>query len=145
MSYHVVVEIKCNKQTNRFIGGLINARLGKVCDLAVYSHNHTIRLPNCIKIDDERKIEPRKLKPITGSQFKDFLITSSTDGMPDYTDYISFDNLCPISDAKQFNSTANPESVNELLKQHNITGKIKGKNQIVISKKPYNCPACNNE
>ena len=45
MSYHVVVEVKCNLSTNLFIAQLINARIGKVCDLGVYKQNHTIRLP----------------------------------------------------------------------------------------------------
>lgn len=83
---------------------MINARLGKICDLAVYSHNHTIRLPDCIKIgtDDNGNynLEPRKFKPITGSKFTDFLITDLIDGLTDYTDYITFDTSCPISDAK---------------------------------------------
>jgi hypothetical protein len=80
MSYHVVVEIKCNKQVTRFIATLINARLGNICDLGVYSHNHTIRLPGCIKIDaSDNKIQYRKFKPITVSQFTDFLITGDSD------------------------------------------------------------------
>ncbi len=49
-----------------------------------------MRLPECVKIETDGTIENRKLKPITGSTVQDFFITSSTDGMPDYTDYISF-------------------------------------------------------
>ena len=52
MSYHVVVDVKCNFDTNRFIAKLINARVGNVCDCKVYAQNKSLRLPNCVKIDD---------------------------------------------------------------------------------------------
>ena len=62
MSYHVVVEILTNKQVNRQIAILLNNKIGKypnnegkmigVVDLKVYSANHTMRLPNCVKIED---------------------------------------------------------------------------------------------
>jgi len=71
MSYHIAVEIYTNKAVNKHIANLLNARIGKYPDLSgkmkwvvdcdVYSNNHTIRLPNCIKIKDG-VIENRKLK-----------------------------------------------------------------------------------
>lgn len=71
MSYHVVVEILTNKEVNKHIAKLLNAKLGRhpdskgklknVVDEAVYSKNHCMRLPNCIKIK-ERQVENRKLK-----------------------------------------------------------------------------------
>lgn len=71
MSYHIVVEILTSKEVNKHIAKLLNAKIGKhpdstgklkwVVDTAVYSQNHTMRLPNCVKIS-ERQIENRKLK-----------------------------------------------------------------------------------
>jgi len=51
MSYHIIVEVKMNFEVNKYIAELINARLGNICDLAVYKPNASFRLPNCIKFD----------------------------------------------------------------------------------------------
>jgi len=70
---------------------LINARLGVVCDLKVYKNNASIRLPNCVKIDaNTKKIENRRIKPITGTPLVNFLISDNIDALPDYSDFISF-------------------------------------------------------
>ena len=47
-----------------------------------------------------------------------------------------------MTDARLFQSEANPNAVAQLLKSHNIVGKIVNKRQIVVKVKPYNCPAC---
>jgi hypothetical protein len=79
---------------------LINARLGAVCDLKVYKNNASIRLPNCVKINaDTKTIEDRKIKPITGTPLVNFLISDNVDALPDYSDFISFQKMCPITDA----------------------------------------------
>jgi hypothetical protein len=82
------------------------------------------------------------LKICNGSTLEHFLITDSTDGMPDYTDVISFSSRCPITDADQFKVKANLQSVNKLLTDNNIKGKIVNNTQIVVSNKPYKCPGC---
>jgi len=71
MSYHVVVEILTSKEVNKHIAKLLNIKIGKhadsngkltnVIDDKVYSRNHGMRLPNCVKIKD-RSVENRKLK-----------------------------------------------------------------------------------
>jgi len=88
MSYHVVVEIYTNKKVNHHIANLLNFKIGKfpnnkginvgVVDMKVYSPNHTMRLPNCVKIDDRTKqIENRKLRITQPSEFRDFFITDT--------------------------------------------------------------------
>lgn len=102
MSYHIVVDIKMNKAVNKYIATLINARLGNICDLMVYKNNASFRLPNCVKIDQDKKtIENRKIKPINGTRLVDFLVSDNVDALPDYSDFISFSKICPITDAGQ--------------------------------------------
>lgn len=88
MSYHVVVEILTNKKVNHEIAKLLNYRIGKfknysgqlvgVVDLGVYDQNRNIRLPNCVKINENiKQVENRKLKIIQPSEFRDFFITDT--------------------------------------------------------------------
>jgi len=70
------------------------------------------------------------------------LVSDTRGNFPKFVDYISFSQKLPVSDARHFQSTANQESVIQMLKEHNIKGKIENKRQIVIKVKPYNCPAC---
>jgi len=102
MSYHIVVDVKMNKAVNKYIATLINARLGDICDLKVYKNNASFRLPNCVKADfDKKTIENRKIKPINGTQIVNFLVSDNVEPLPDYSDFISFSDICPISDASQ--------------------------------------------
>lgn len=143
MSYHIVVDIKMNKDVNKYIATLINARLGDVCDLDVYKNNASIRLPNCVKNNYQTKtIENRKIKPINGTQVVNFLISDNIDALPDYSDFISFSQICPITDANQFSFNVKSSSVISLLKTFNIDAKMTRGNQIDIINKPYECPAC---
>lgn len=57
MSYHVVVDIVCNRDVNLYIAKLVNSIFNikllhkyDIVDLGVYTNNHSIRLPGCIKI-----------------------------------------------------------------------------------------------
>lgn len=102
MSYHVVLDIKMNRSVNKHIAQLINAKLGNICDLAVYKPNASFRLPLCVKIDKDNQIENRKIKPMGGSTLYDFLVSDCVDELADYCDFISYSNKCPISDAQQF-------------------------------------------
>lgn len=65
--------------------------------------------------------------------------------MPDYTDYISFSGKCPISDANQFSLKVNKDTLKTVLATFGIIGEVVKDTQILVKKKPYNCPACNNE
>lgn len=69
-----------------------------------------MRLPNCVKIVDGH-VENRKLKILQGSTLNDFVISDTRGITIKYLDLISISEKCPISDAKQFNSIANEESV----------------------------------
>ena len=126
MSYHIIVDILTNREVNKHIAKLLNAKIGSypildlnksgtqkhsgVVDCGVYSKNHTMRLPNCVKIVDG-VVENRKLKILQGSTLTDFVISDTRGITIKYLDLISISEKCPISDAKQFNSTANEESV----------------------------------
>lgn len=74
MSYHIVVDVYTNKAVNKFIATILDSKVGKfktevydsktdtskyvmkgIFDLGVYSNNHTLRLPNCIKFENVGK------------------------------------------------------------------------------------------
>jgi hypothetical protein len=125
MSYHIVVDVKMNKDVNKYIAQLINKRMGDICDLLVYKPNASFRLPNCVKIDQEtKKIENRRIRPINGTQLVDFLVSDNVDALPDYSDFISFSKICPITDANQFAFNIKSSAVISLLKSHNIEATI---------------------
>jgi len=68
MSYHIVVDIKMNKDVNKYIAELINRKIGNICDTKVYKTNASFRLPNCVKINEDTKtIENRRIKPLNGA------------------------------------------------------------------------------
>ena len=73
--------------------------MGNICDLAVYKPNASFRLPLCVKIDKDNKIENRQIKPLSGSTIQEFFVSDEVTQLPDYCDFISYSNKCPISDA----------------------------------------------
>jgi hypothetical protein len=109
MSYHVIIDILTNPEVNKMIARLLDTKFGKfidkagkmkgIVDIAVYSRNHTMRLPGCIKISDEGSIDDRRFKISRESTIKDFFITYTRDITVKYIDNISFSSTCPISDA----------------------------------------------
>lgn len=73
---------------------------------------------------------------------KDFLVSDNVDALPDYSDFISFNKICPITDASQSQFNVKSSLVIALLKTFNIDAKMTRGNQIDITNKPYECPAC---
>ena len=59
-SFHVVVDIACYKNINKFIAERLSPLLYNAVDTGVYSQNHAMRLPNTVKITKHGVIEDRK-------------------------------------------------------------------------------------
>lgn len=103
-SYHVVLNIACDKNFNVFVAKVLNNNLQVVnkdwkdiVDLGVYNNKSSLRLPNTVKINKNNQIEDRKfvLRP-DEHPFTDFVV-SNLDGCVMYIkDNLLFDPRLPI-------------------------------------------------
>jgi hypothetical protein len=89
VSFHVVVDISCDRNTNRYVAQIAELNLrsvlkntnpelkieNEIFDLAVYGLNRSLRLPFCGKIK-KNVFEDRRLVPLTQSTLKDFFISN---------------------------------------------------------------------
>lgn len=73
-SFHIVLDIACNKEINKFIAQRLKPYLKNAVDDGVYSPNHPMRLPNTVKITKHGFIENRKFIFNEGDKFEDFIV-----------------------------------------------------------------------